>query len=65
MEHFKLQKLHLLGQEGIVSPCEDKIVACEKEAFERWIELSLALCEREELYPFSSHLMYIGRKSHE
>jgi S-adenosylmethionine-dependent methyltransferase len=62
VERFGLQKLHLFGQEGVTSPCEDRINASEPAAFERWVEMALALCEREELLSFSSHLMYVGRK---
>lgn len=59
---FPLEKLHLLGQEGIVSPCENMINACEKHVLEGWIQLALAACEREELLAYAEHLMYIGRK---
>lgn len=63
MQRFPLQKLHLFGQEGITSIGENNITACAPDVVERWIELAIATCEREEFAPFSEHLMYIGRKT--
>ncbi len=62
MNKFELTKLHLFGQESIMSPNEDNFLTQPEEVVERWIELAVKLCEREELLSYSEHLMYVGRK---
>ncbi len=62
MEGLGLVTLHLFGQEGITAPNEANVNACGAAALERWIELALATCEREEYRALSEHLMYVGRK---
>ena len=62
MAQFPLEKLHLFGQEGVMAPCEPNIMAQPKAVVDAWLELSEALCEREELHTMAEHLMYIGRK---
>jgi SAM-dependent methyltransferase len=61
MARFPLRKLHLFGQEGIVSPCEKNLYACDENVVKRWTEIALATCEREEFLAFPEHLMYVGR----
>ena len=39
MTQFPLEKLHLFGQEGIIAPCEDKIMSQPKEIIDLWLEL--------------------------
>jgi SAM-dependent methyltransferase len=63
MSRFPLEKLHLLGQEGITSPAELRILACDEAVIQSWLDVSLQLCEREEFFSYSEHLMYIGRRS--
>ena len=62
MARFPLKKLHLLGQEGILSPCEENLLAQRPEVVDRWVELAVQLCEREELLAYSEHVLYIGEK---
>ncbi|MCL2703923.1 MAG: class I SAM-dependent methyltransferase [Defluviitaleaceae bacterium] len=62
MAQFPLEKLHLFGQEGIVSPCEPNIMSQPKEIIDLWLDLSEKLWDREELLSWSEHLMYVGRK---
>lgn len=62
MSRFPLKKLHLLGQEGILSPCEENLLAQRPEVVDRWVELAVQLCEREELLAYSEHVLYIGEK---
>jgi len=62
MARFPLEKLHLLGQEGILSPCEDNIMSQPPEVVSAWLDFAEKLCEREELLSWAEHLMYIGRK---
>lgn len=62
MGRFDLEKLHFFGQEGIMSPCEEKIMACSKEVVDAWVDLSEMLCDRPEYLTWSEHLMYVGKK---
>jgi hypothetical protein len=63
MSQFPLKKIHLFGQEGILSPNEENIKVQPKKVIEKWLDLSERVCEREDLLSWSEHLMYIGRKS--
>ncbi len=62
LEGFGLEKLHLLGQESITSPCENNIYACEPAILKRWIEIAIQTCEREEFLAYSEHIMFVGQK---
>lgn len=62
LNKFPINKLHLFGQEGILGPCENNIIAQSKEVIDKWLEIAYALCEREELLSYSEHVMYIGEK---
>jgi len=63
MEKFPLEKLHLFNQEGIIMyPCEDIILDQPKEIINLWLDLSEKMWEREELFSWAGHLMYVGRK---
>ena len=62
MAQFPLQKLHLFGQEGLTSPCEDNIMSQPKEITGLWLDLCEKIWEREEWLSWSEHLMYVGRK---
>ncbi len=63
MSQFPLEKLHYFGQESILSPNEENLIRQPKEVMDRWINLAVEVCEREDLLSFSEHLMYIGRKN--
>ncbi len=62
MDKFHLEKKHLFGQEGILSPCEVNILNQPQEVIDKWIEVAEQLCERDELLSYSEHAMYIGQK---
>lgn len=62
MEQFPLRKLHLFGQEGISSPCEENLMSQAPEVVEKWMDLCMRCCEREDLLSWSEHLMYVGQK---
>jgi len=62
MAQFPLEKLHLFGQESIISPYEDNIMSQPKEIVDIWLDLCEKLWEREDLLSWSEHLMYVGRK---
>jgi len=62
MSQFPLEKLHLFGQESILSHNEENIKAQPKEVIDKWLDLAERVSEREDLLSYSEHLMYIGRK---
>ncbi len=62
MSRFPLEKLHLFGQEGVLSPNENNIMTRSPEVVNAWLDFAEATCEHEELLCWSEHLMYIGRK---
>jgi len=62
MSQFPLKKLHLFGQESIMSPCENNIMSQPKEVIDAWFDFCEKLCDREDLLSWSEHLMYVGRK---
>lgn len=55
------KQLHLVNSEGMCSPREADIAA-RPELLERWLKLSLSVCERPELYGMAEHLLFVGRK---
>jgi len=63
MAQFPIEKLHLFGQEGIISPCEENIMSQPKEIADLWLGLCEKVWEREDLISWSEHLMYVGRKN--
>jgi SAM-dependent methyltransferase len=62
MSRFPLEKLHLFGQESIISPCENNIMSQPENIINLWLDLCEKLWEREDLLSWSEHLMYVGRK---
>ena len=62
MTQFALDKLHLFGQEGMISASERNIMSQPKEVVDVWLDLCEKTWEREELLSWSQHLMYVGRK---
>ncbi len=62
MEQFPLNKLHLFGQEGILSPNEPDILARDPEEIDCWIAITKRYLELPELLALSEHIMYIGEK---
>ena len=62
MAQFPLEKLHLFGSEGLMSPCEQSFLSQPKDVFDAWVDLSEKVCERENLLSFAEHFQYVGRK---
>ena len=62
MARYGLQKLHLFGQESITTMGDTNICACDPQVIDRWTELAITVCEREETLSDAQHLMYVGRK---
>ena len=65
MERFPLEKLHLVASEGVCAPYRDRILAQTPEVRDKWLALSLALCEREDFFAMTEHFLYVGRKHEE
>lgn len=63
LSQFALTQLHLLGQESILAPCEETLLAQPQAVIDQWLEMALAVCEREDLLSLTEHLLYIGRKT--
>lgn len=62
MAQFPLQKLHYLGQESILAPCEENVKGQPQAVIDKWLDVAEQVCEREDLLSYSEHLMYIGKK---
>ncbi|MCL1808084.1 MAG: class I SAM-dependent methyltransferase [Oscillospiraceae bacterium] len=62
MARFPLEKLHLFGQEGVLTLNEDRIMAQPPEVVTAWLDLSEKLYEKEEYLSWAEHLMFVGRK---
>lgn len=58
-----LEKLALIGVEGVVAGHEERINELEGEAWEMWVELNYRLGHELTLYGASDHLLAIARKS--
>ena len=65
MERFPLRLLHLVGSEGVCAPFRDRILEQSPEVRDKWLALSLALCEREEFFAMTEHFLYVGQKTEE
>jgi len=61
MSQFPLEKLHLFGQEGILSPNESNIMSQPPEVINAWLDLCEQLWDREDVLSWAEHLMYVGR----
>jgi S-adenosylmethionine-dependent methyltransferase len=61
-EGYPLKQLHFLSQEGVLSPCERNLACQPPEVYNKWLDISEALCEREEYLSWAEHWLYIGEK---
>ena len=62
MARFPLEKRHLFGQEGILSPNYREILTRSPQEIQAWVDLARRYLELPELLAYSEHAMYIGRK---
>ncbi|MCL2404928.1 MAG: class I SAM-dependent methyltransferase [Defluviitaleaceae bacterium] len=62
MSQFPLTKLHMISQEGVLSPCESNIMSQSHEIINKWLDLCEKIWEREEFQSWAEHLLYVGRK---
>ncbi|NMA08986.1 MAG: class I SAM-dependent methyltransferase [Clostridiales bacterium] len=61
MARFPLVKLHLFGQESILTHLRPSLSALTDAAQNAWLDYAEQLAEREDLLPWAEHLMYVGR----
>ena len=62
MAEFPLEKLHMVGSEGICAPFEPQLLEATEDVRKKWLEISLQVCEQEQYLGMCEHLLYVGRK---
>lgn len=55
------EKITLLGQEGLSGPRLAKIESASEAVREKYLEISLKVCENPQYFAYSNHLLYIGK----
>jgi hypothetical protein len=58
-----IQKITVFGQEGITATRLMDLEKAPEEVRNYWIKISLKLCENIKYFPYSSHIMYIGKRA--
>jgi SAM-dependent methyltransferase len=56
-------KITLFGQEGVTGPRLSTIESSSDEVKDYYLKLSLKLCEKKKYFPYSHHMMYVGKKT--
>lgn len=60
-ENIGFQKLCLFGQEGVTATRLSFLEQTSEEVRNFYLDLSLRLCENPQYFPYSTHMMYIGK----
>lgn len=60
-ERLGFEKLALLGQEGLAGPRLTAIESASEKVREKYLEISLKVCENPQYYAYSDHLLYVGK----
>lgn len=60
--NYNINRLHLVGQDGISEILSEHINNFTDEEYEMWIKYILSSCEDESIIGYSSHVMYICQK---
>lgn len=55
------EKLTVFGQEGLCGPRLTYIERSPKKVRDLYMDISLRLCENPQYFPYSNHIMYIGK----
>lgn len=63
MAECNIQKVALMGCEGMVAGHENLVNEFEGEDWEKWVELNYRLGQDPSLYGASDHVLYVGKKS--
>ena len=61
-ENLGFEKITLFGQEGITAPRLTTLENASAEVKQFYLNISIKLCEVEQFFSYSSHIMYIGKK---
>lgn len=61
LEKLGFEKLALLGQEGLTGPRLTAIESASEKVRQKYLEISLKVCENPQYYAYSNHLLYAGR----
>jgi hypothetical protein len=56
-----LKKVTIFGQEGITATRLLDLEKATDDVRDYWLEISLRLCENKKYFPYSSHIMYVGK----
>lgn len=64
-EGLGFEKLALFGQEGLTGTRLSYLNRAPGSVREKYLEISLRLCENPKYFAYSNHLMYIGRQKRE
>jgi 2-polyprenyl-3-methyl-5-hydroxy-6-metoxy-1,4-benzoquinol methylase len=54
-------KITLYGQEGVTGPRLRLLEAASEEVRNFYLSLSIKLCENKKYFPYSNHIMYVGK----
>ncbi len=65
MEQFPIRMEHNIATDGMARHVKEEIDNLSDEEFDRWLQYHFSTCERMEMQGYSSHLLYIARKSEE
>ena len=60
-ERLGFEKLALVGQEGLTGPRLTAIESASEKVRQKYLEISLKVCENPQYYAYSNHLLYAGR----
>lgn len=63
MDECNMQKVALMGCEGVVAGHEGLVNEFEGEDWEKWVELNYQLGQEPSLFGASDHILYVGKKS--
>jgi hypothetical protein len=55
-------KITLFGKEGVTGPRLRTIQSASEEVRNFYLNLSIQLCENKKYFPYSNHIMYVGKK---
>jgi len=51
----------MFGQEGITGPRLEFLQSSTEEVQQYYLDLSMKLCETKKYFPYSNHVMYVGK----
>ena len=57
-----LEKVTIFGQEGITATRLMDLEKAPEDVRKYWLEISLRLCDNRKYLPYSSHIMYVGKR---